>query len=184
MSTVVEEESRDAFDEADPEFWDEAAELSVSSIYALSRSIAVATGLQNMQSQLDHAINLINKGVDGEDIWIFNWRILGATSFVAGINSGVFPEDLNPIDIFTRVLVSKQHDYGPENIARFGRIGLLVRLHDKIARLDNLSRRGVEPKNESLRDNYMDVINYCAIGMMLEREWFFLDLKEEKNENY
>lgn len=179
MSTVVEEEHRDAFDEADPEFWDEAAELSVSSIYGLAKSLTVDVGLQNMQSQLDHAINLINKNVDGEELWIINWRILGATSFNAGIKAGVFSEDLNPIDIFTRVLVNKQHDYGPENIARFGRIGLLVRLHDKISRLINLLRRGVEPKNESLRDNYMDVINYCAIGMMLEREWFFLDLKEE-----
>lgn len=180
MSTVVEEGVKDEFNDADPEFWDEAAELCVRSVYALAKSIEIQTSLQNMQTQLDHLINLINKGVDGEDLWIINWRILGATSFNAGVNSGIFPEDLNPIDIFTRVLVSKQHDYGPENIARFGRIGLLVRLHDKIARLDNLRRRGVEPKNESLRDNYMDVINYCAIGMMLEREWFFLDLKEEK----
>lgn len=109
-----------------------------------------------------------------------NWRILGAISFIAGQNAEVFPGGFNPVIDFSRVLINKQHDYGSENIARFGRIGLLVRLHDKISRLINLLRRGVEPKNESLRDNYMDVINYCAIGMMLEREWFFLDLEEEK----
>lgn len=180
MSTVVEEGIKDEFNDADPEFWDEAAKLCVSSIYTLAKSIEVQTSLQNMQTQLDHLISLINKGVDGEELWILNWRILGATSFIAGQNAGVFPGGFNPIDDFSAVLVTKQHDYGPENIARFGRIGLLVRLHDKISRLINLLRRGVEPKNESLRDNYMDVINYCAIGMMLEREWFFLDLKEEK----
>ena len=179
MSTVVEEGVKDEFNDADPEFWDEAAQLCVSSIYALAKTIEIDAGLPNMHAHLDHLINMINKNIDSDDLWIINWRILGAVSLIAGQNSGVFPDGFNPINDFSHVLINKQHDYGSENIARFGRIGLLVRLHDKISRLINLSRRGVEPKNESLRDNYMDVINYCAIGMMLETEWFFLDLKEE-----
>jgi hypothetical protein len=81
------------------------------------------------------------------------------------------------------VIISKQKDYGHDNILRFGRIGILVRIHDKIARLENLARRAAEPKNESLRDNYMDVINYCAIGMMVEVEWFQLELPSVAEES-
>jgi hypothetical protein len=83
------------------------------------------------------------------------------------------------VDELTSVLIKKQKDYGHDNINRFGRLGLLVRVHDKVARIENLMRRGTSPENESLRDNYMDVINYCAIGMMVEMDWFLLELASQ-----
>ena len=75
-------------------------------------------------------------------------------------------------------LCKKQHDYGHENIARFGRTGLLVRVHDKIARLNNLLSRGVDPANETIEDTYVDIVGYSAIGMMVERGWFGLQLSQ------
>ena len=65
------------------------------------------------------------------------------------------------------LLRSKQADYGPENIMSTGHVGLAVRLTDKVARLRNLTLNSKEPKNESLRDTYMDVAGYGIIGMML-----------------
>lgn len=73
-------------------------------------------------------------------------------------------------------LCRKQNDYGHENIARFGRLGLLVRVHDKIARLNNLITKGGVPQNESIEDTYVDIVGYSAIGMMVERGWFGLQL--------
>lgn len=73
-------------------------------------------------------------------------------------------------------LCRKQNDYGHENIARFGRLGLLVRVHDKIARLHNLLAKGGVPQNESIEDTYVDIVGYSAIGMMVERGWFGLQL--------
>lgn len=73
-------------------------------------------------------------------------------------------------------LCRKQNDYGHENIARFGRLGLLVRVHDKIARLNNLLAKGGVPQNESIEDTYVDIVGYSAIGMMVERGWFGLQL--------
>jgi hypothetical protein len=75
------------------------------------------------------------------------------------------------------LLCRKQHDYGHENIARFGFKGLLVRVHDKIARLENLINSDKSPENESIKDNLLDVIGYCAIGMMLEEGTFLLNLE-------
>lgn len=75
-------------------------------------------------------------------------------------------------------LCRKQHDYGHENIARFGRLGLLVRVHDKIARLNNMVKRGGAPQNESIEDTYTDIVGYSAIGMMVERGWFSLELRK------
>lgn len=87
----------------------------------------------------------------------------------------------NVADHVHGVLVRKQMDYGHENIRRFGRIGLIVRMQDKVARLENLIARGAaeDPQNESLFDNVVDVMGYSAIGLMWESETFLLPLKEK-----
>lgn len=68
------------------------------------------------------------------------------------------------------LLMRKHQDYGPHNIGRApgGPLnGLAVRLHDKVARLAHLMGDVREPKNESLRDTFMDIMNYGAIGVMV-----------------
>jgi hypothetical protein len=79
------------------------------------------------------------------------------------------------MDTAGNLLISKHHDYGPLNIARSpgGPInGLRVRMWDKIARINNLVDSDVKPSNESLRDSFMDLLNYSAIAMMvLDGNW-------------
>ena len=77
-------------------------------------------------------------------------------------------------------LVKKQYDYGHNNIARFGFIGLLIRVHDKIARLENLISKEVDPNNESIDDTIMDIVGYSAIGIMWEQNQFMLDLETKE----
>lgn len=76
------------------------------------------------------------------------------------------------------LLIAKQHDYGPGNILQFGRYGLVVRLYDKWARAERLTRLNVKPQNESLEDTWRDFCGYGMIGIMLERDWFTLPLDE------
>lgn len=71
------------------------------------------------------------------------------------------------------LLLSKNKDYGPYNIARApgGPLnGLAVRLHDKVARLAHLLEQGVEPEHESLQDTFLDIANYGTIGQLVCRE--------------
>jgi hypothetical protein len=75
-----------------------------------------------------------------------------------------------------KVLVDKQRDYGPKNIsaAPGGPInGLLVRMNDKIQRLINLTYDNPnDPANETIKDSYADLANYCVIAMMvLDNKW-------------
>lgn len=78
-------------------------------------------------------------------------------------------------DSAANLLIAKHHDYGPLNIARSpgGPInGLRVRMWDKIARINNLVDNGVAPTNESLRDSFLDLLNYSAIALMvLDNKW-------------
>ena len=74
------------------------------------------------------------------------------------------------MDTAGNLLIRKHHDYGPKNIAHSpgGPLnGLRVRMWDKIARINNLLDSGVKPSNESLRDSYLDLLNYSAIAMMV-----------------
>ena len=83
------------------------------------------------------------------------------------------------LNTLTNTLVKKQRDYGHENIARFGRQGLIIRTHDKLARLENLTKvvRSYQPQNESIVDTVLDIAGYSAIGVMWERGTFLLPVK-------
>ena len=73
------------------------------------------------------------------------------------------------------LLIKKHKDYGPTNISRSpgGPLnGLRVRMHDKTARINHLIDSGATPENESLRDSFIDLLNYSAIALMvLDGKW-------------
>lgn len=75
-------------------------------------------------------------------------------------------------DELANLLIQKHHDYGPKNISQSpgGALnGLRVRLHDKMARLVNLTDKASEPKYESIEDTFMDMANYAIIGLLVLR---------------
>jgi hypothetical protein len=73
------------------------------------------------------------------------------------------------------LLLSKHKDYGPKNIADApgGAInGLRVRMHDKLARINNLYDSKSNPEHESLEDSFKDMANYAIIGLLVLRgQW-------------
>jgi hypothetical protein len=78
-------------------------------------------------------------------------------------------------DTAMELLLAKHRDYGPHNIGRSpgGALnGLRVRMHDKLARINNLIDTGSEPNHESVRDSFVDLLNYSAIALLvLDGEW-------------
>jgi len=69
----------------------------------------------------------------------------------------------------------KNTDYG-DSFAEHGPFGVLIRMGDKISRLQSISRSNISLiDTESIRDTLIDLHNYAAMGVML------LDEKEESN---
>lgn len=61
----------------------------------------------------------------------------------------------------------KNQDYG-DAFANYGAIGVLVRIGDKISRLQSITSRQITMVNtESLRDTLIDLHNYSAMAIML-----------------
>ena len=72
-----------------------------------------------------------------------------------------------------QLLIKKHLDYGPKNISESpgGPInGLRVRMHDKLARINNLTDNGSTPEFESLEDSFKDMANYAVIGLLVLRQ--------------
>ena len=65
------------------------------------------------------------------------------------------------------LFIKKNHDYG-ESYKDYGLIGVLVRLGDKIKRLQNITNKGINLINdETLRDTLIDLQNYSTMAIML-----------------
>lgn len=156
-------------------YWDDAAGAAVTYIAGRDHPARLGTiaALRRIEDKLIDEYFESHVAEDDERKIQNIWASIGAEAFLlaAKNNMKLTTEEVS------KTLVKKQRDYGPENIRRFGRRGLIVRMHDKVARLENLLASGATPNNESIADNILDVIGYAAIGIMWEGNQFLLPLK-------
>ena len=67
------------------------------------------------------------------------------------------------LELFTK----KYADYG-DAFAKFGLIGILMRIEDKIQRALSITKNGVNlVDDEKIRDTLLDLHNYSAMGLMI-----------------
>ena len=69
------------------------------------------------------------------------------------------------------VFEKKRHDYGnstEDTIRRYGMVSMLVRMRDKLNRLDNLLVEKLRPsvQDESVDDTLLDLANYAVITLL------------------
>ena len=70
------------------------------------------------------------------------------------------------LELFTK----KNIDYG-DAFAKYGIIGLLMRIEDKIKRALSITKNGVNLVNdEKIQDTLLDLHNYAAMALMLLKE--------------
>lgn len=70
------------------------------------------------------------------------------------------------LDLFTK----KNIDYG-DAFAKYGFIGVLMRIEDKIQRSLSITKNGINLVNdEGIRDTLLDLHNYSAMALMLMDE--------------
>jgi hypothetical protein len=67
------------------------------------------------------------------------------------------------LELFTK----KNIDYG-DAFAKYGTIGVLMRIEDKLQRVMSITKNGVNLINdEGIRDTLLDLHNYAAMALML-----------------
>ena len=77
-------------------------------------------------------------------------------------------EQLTKVQTEARELFEKKNkDYG-DAFANYGPVGVLVRMGDKITRMQNITNNGIALiENEKLRDTLIDLHNYAAMAILL-----------------
>ena len=80
-------------------------------------------------------------------------------------------EQMKKIQYDALELFSKKNaDYG-DAFAKFGTIGVLMRIEDKIQRALSITKNGVNLVNdEGIKDTLLDLHNYAAMALMLLEE--------------
>ena len=160
--------------------WEQAADSIVKEIYDLAFSDGMSdlsVMVKMMRHKLDETIVTTNNLQDttsplAEYATRAMWSFLSRHALNILASTGYKP---NP-DVLVDLFISKQRDYGSENISKFGTAGLLIRIHDKIARLENIMERSQNDFNtavgvnavqgETIVDTLYDVIGYSTIGLM------------------
>ena len=65
------------------------------------------------------------------------------------------------------LFIKKNADYG-DAFAKYGIVGVLMRIEDKIQRAMSITKNGIALINdESIKDTLLDLHNYAAMGLML-----------------
>lgn len=93
------------------------------------------------------------------------YRLFSNTSNTSNINRVEQMETIQKegLELFRK----KNQDYG-DAFASYGVIGVLVRMGDKISRLQSITTNSISLINgESLRDTLIDLHNYSAMAIML-----------------
>lgn len=77
-----------------------------------------------------------------------------------------------------KTYAAKNHDYGnsfEQSCNKFGIIAAVVRMGDKMNRLESLAVKRAEVKDESIKDTLLDLANYAIMTVM----WLNQQPKEE-----
>lgn len=145
--------------------WSAAAEMHTKTVWSVAPVLKVGTDYtQAIRNHVDYLI---------EQFFLGDEELTAASLWLKLATLALNAHPSLDREFVSETLCKKQRDYGPDNIARFSHKGLILRLHDKVARLENLLMSGADAQNESLEDTYMDIIGYSVIGMMLLDGSFF-----------
>lgn len=72
-------------------------------------------------------------------------------------------------DNMLEIYKNKNHDYGnsfEQSLDKFGLVASIVRMGDKMNRIESLSKKKAEVKNESIKDTLLDLANYAIMTAM------------------
>ena len=76
----------------------------------------------------------------------------------------------NFFDECEEIFMNKQSDRGPGNISKFGSKGIVLRLADKQARLEQIVWHEKQQKvSEPIENEYKDIAIYCAIDSCIRK---------------
>ena len=123
--------------------------------------------------------------IDRLDAAITAYKDSGRTeiglSLLKGVKEGIRmlgsrPKLTESVEKFTEITsnmaktyAAKNHDYGnsfEQSLDKFGLVASVVRLGDKMNRIESLTKKEAQVKDESIKDTLLDMANYAIMTVM------------------
>jgi hypothetical protein len=123
--------------------------------------------------------------IDRLDAAITAYKDSGRTeiglSLLRGVKEGIRmlgsrPKLAESVERFTEITnnmaktyAAKNHDYGnsfEQSLDKFGLVASVVRLGDKMNRIESLTKKEAQVKDESIKDTLLDMANYAIMTVM------------------
>ena len=123
--------------------------------------------------------------IDRLDAAITAYKDSGRTeiglSLLKGVKEGIRmlgsrPKLAESVERFTEITnnmaktyAAKNHDYGnsfEQSLDKFGLVASVVRLGDKMNRIESLTKKEAQVKDESIKDTLLDMANYVIMTVM------------------
>lgn len=123
--------------------------------------------------------------IDRLDAAITAYKDSGRTeiglSLLRGVKEGIRmlgsrPKLAESVEKFTEITsnmakayAAKNHDYGnsfEQSLDKFGLVASVVRLGDKMNRIESLTKKEAQVKDESIKDTLLDMANYAIMTVM------------------
>ena len=123
--------------------------------------------------------------IDRLDAAITAYKDSGRTeiglSLLRGVKDGIRmlgsrPKLAESVEKFTEITsnmaktyAAKNHDYGnsfEQSLDKFGLVASVVRLGDKMNRIESLTKKEAQVKDESIKDTLLDMANYAIMTVM------------------
>lgn len=123
--------------------------------------------------------------IDRLDAAIIAYKDSGRTeiglSLLRGVKEGIRmlgsrPKLAESVEKFTEITsnmaktyAAKNHDYGnsfEQSLDKFGLVASVVRLGDKMNRIESLTKKEAQVKDESIKDTLLDMANYAIMTVM------------------
>ena len=159
--------------------WEMAAYNSAEELYADINSLSDYP-IKNLRSTIDSYIDeKLYLDLEGEKTQEHKhlWSMLSSNALrIAKTFDATYL--LTASEILSTV-IKKQRDYGHKNISKFGITGLVIRVHDKVARVENLIKKENQANavaGETMLDTLMDIIGYSIIAYMWLNNTFMYEL--------
>ena len=129
--------------------------------------------IDDLRGSINYAEKTLVKVTDGAD------EVIEVEPTVLGVKINVAPMKEHPVESMYpetcasvrgffnecyELFLAKQQDRGPQNIAEFGREGIVLRICDKYARIKRIIWDNIVPEvSEPVENEYKDLAVYSAI---------------------
>lgn len=115
---------------------------------------------------MNNVIELLNRAIETENLELVRDALNTLKSEDLNDDCKAFKNITNSM---LNTYIAKNHDYGnsfDQSLDKFGLVAAVVRIGDKMNRIESLITKEAKVKDESIKDTLLDMANYAIMTTM------------------